>query len=84
MPVEDLKGSTVTARECAMGVNLFFAAAYELKIGVILVGAAFQPRLINKSFRATSFRGWKATPTSNWFEFKMLGEVKNAKNWNIN
>jgi hypothetical protein len=35
----------------------------DLRIGVISVGAAFQPRLSDYRFRATSFRGWKATPT---------------------
>jgi hypothetical protein len=31
--------------------------------GVISVGAAFQPRLIDCGFKAIFFRGWKATPT---------------------
>jgi hypothetical protein len=39
--------------------------AMSLRLGVIPVGAAFQPRSINSGDRATSFRGWKATPTSN-------------------
>jgi hypothetical protein len=34
-----------------------------LRIGAISVGATFQPRLNDYSFRAISFRGWKATPT---------------------
>jgi hypothetical protein len=36
-----------------------------LRLGLISVGAAFQPRLKN-GFIATFFRGWKATPTSSW------------------
>ena len=38
--------------------------AINIRIGGVPVGAAFQPRLNNDGFKAISFRGWKATPTS--------------------
>jgi hypothetical protein len=38
-----------------------------LELGFISVGAAFQPRLNDYGFIETSFRGWKATPTSSWY-----------------
>ena len=38
--------------------------AINIRIGGVPVGAAFQPRLNNDDFKAISFRGWKATPTS--------------------
>ena len=39
--------------------------AVNLRIGSISVGAAFQPRSNDFGVGATSFRGWKATPTRN-------------------
>jgi len=39
--------------------------AINLRLAVIHVGAAFQPRLNGYYHRVTSFRGWKATPTRN-------------------
>ena len=37
-----------------------------LRIDVISVGAAFQPRFSNYGVRVIYFRGWKATPTRSW------------------
>ena len=44
---------------------LFPPQCHQIRLGVIHVGAAFQPRLNGYYIRATSFRDWKAIPTRN-------------------
>jgi hypothetical protein len=51
---------------CGLGVSGFGLRVngINIRIDVTSVGAAFQPRLNDYGVRATSSRGWKATPTS--------------------
>jgi hypothetical protein len=43
-----------------------------LRIDVVSVGAAFQPRLNDYSVRVTYFRGGKATPTKNYCQVNAI------------
>ena len=47
--------SDIRLRVCVLRVTI-----NNLRIGVIFVGAAFQPRLNDYGFMATSFHGWNS------------------------
>jgi predicted AAA+ superfamily ATPase len=62
IPLALMEISTLSKSE-TMSDSFGKTISSNLRLGVIHVGAAFQPRLNGYCVRTTSFRGWKATPT---------------------